>query len=232
MKLSELKQLALIYTAGAKPNTFTSAIIDLMFKKAAEDVASYCIALPADKKIATTAEIADYNLATLITDFLVMDRPGVYWNQGTGASPNWKQLWPATMKFLDEKRPNWRSASSGAPQYFIIRNNILTIHPKSSATLADALWVYYGQKPATPSEDQYFFYGATEYPHLSILDDVMLAYFKWKALGALGKDDNYQLAENAYKREREEKRRTLWRNLALNSSRYNKFQGRKIRSNV
>ena len=231
MTRSELKQYALIYTAGAKPNTFTSLVLDLILKKAAEDVAAYCVALPADKKISVVANTEDYNLATLITDFLVVDRPGVWWNAGTGASTNWRQMIPVTTKWLDEKRPNWRSAASGSPQYFILRNNVLKLHPKPNTTLTDGIWVYYGQRPFAVTDDaQYYFYGTTEYPHLQILDDAILSYFKWKALGALGKDDNYQLAENAYKREREEKRRLLWRNLAINASRYNVFQGRKIRA--
>lgn len=228
MDRAELKALALIYTAGAKPNTFTDDIMNQILKNAALDLAAYGVLLPT--KVNFNAAVfsgfgaATYNLNTVAPGFLVPDRQGLWWNSGTVSVPAWKEILPKTEDWMNEYIRNWRDQSAGEPQYWWTKFNNLYVWPGPTAALTSGFEFNYGAAPHDADDDEYYFYGETLYPNFELLDEAIMLFFKWKALGALGKEDNYQLAENAYKREREEKVNMLRRNLALNQTRYNRYQ--------
>lgn len=229
MKRGELKALGLIYTAGAKPGTFTDTIMNQIFKNAALDLAAFGVLLPTSGLFNAVAYTgfgaATYDLNTVVEGFLVPDRPGLWWNSGTALAPKWKEILPKTEEWMNEYRRNWKDESPGEPQYYWTKYNNLYVWPGPNASLASGFKFHYGRTPfAVANDDQYYFFGSVEWPNFSLLDESMMLYFKWKSLGALGKEDNYQIAKRTYESERAEKIGILKQNLALNQTRYNRYQ--------
>lgn len=224
MTRGELKDMFFAEVASAKPAKFTDTVLDNIFKRAARDLAIYGVLLPTDSKFAAVADQSQYNLSSVLTNYLTPDRPGLWWNSGTVSVPSYKQLDAVTVEWMDINRRNWRDAEAGEPQVYWIEKNVLNVWPKPEDSLTDAFWFYYGQGAYNVgSDDEYFFYGTTELPHLAIFDDALLSFAKWKSLGGLDKKDDYMAAEKAYYREREEKCGLANRNLGVNNSRYNRF---------
>ena len=146
-------------------------------------------------------------LPSIIT-LLAPDKPGLWWNAGTIAAPDFKKLNPRTLAWLDDNRPNWRNLASGTPQDYSIDGDIITLVPAPVSALAGSLWLYYAKKPTDMSADGHYPFSGitTEYPQLSIFDEAILRYAKWKVQESLNKDgaDNFRVLENAYKTAREE----------------------------
>src|SRR3990172_4144663 len=110
MTLDNLKILARAYVPGAKVNVISDSILELLLNAGAVEVAALTVCLKTNKKFDIEADKSEYNLSSVLGDFLVMDDPGVYWYNGS----SWKQLHPKTIKWLDENRPNWRDQTSGS----------------------------------------------------------------------------------------------------------------------
>ena len=224
MNRGELKDMFFAEVAAAKPAKFTDAVLNNVFKRAARDLALYGLLLPTNSKFNSTANTGEYNLNTVVSNYLTADRPGLLWNSGSVATPAYKPLDMVTQSWMDTYRRNWRDAVAGEPQNCWIEKNLLNVWPKPVSTVTDAFWFYFGQLPyEVDDDDEYYFYGETEMSHLSIMDDAMLLFAKWKCLGALDKKDDYRLAEKAYLTERQEKCDMGNRNLAVNQSKYNRF---------
>lgn len=224
MTRGELKEMFFAQTASAKPAKFTDSILNSLFKSGARDLAMHGVLLPTDSKFSAVASQAEYNLSSVVSGYLTMDRGGLWWNSGTASVPAYKQLDPVTPAWMDINRKNWRDAEEGEPEVFWVEKNLLNVWPEPEDSLTDAFWLYFGQTPyAVASDSQYYFYGTSELEHLAIFDDAMILYAQWKSLGGMDKRDDYRLAEKAYKDERDEKIALANRNLALNQSRYNRF---------
>lgn len=231
MNRGQLLNLGFSYTPGLKASHFAGmpTLQADMIQNACNDVAIRTMCLKTNEKFDSEAGVGEYQLSEVVDNFAVIDKPAVWWNQGTVLAPDWKQIHMKTIKWLDETRPNWRSASSGDPLYAYQNGDILGIHPAPIATLTDGLWLYFAKGAyVMADDDDYPFYGDTEMSRLSILDETIALHFKWKALGLLGKEDNYRLCENSYKRDIIEKMGILERNLGLSSSRYTKMSGPKV----
>jgi len=228
MTLDNLKILARAYVPGAKTNVVSDTVVELILNNGAVEVAALTICLKTNKKFNVVADQREYLLSSVLGDFLVMDDPGVWWNDGT----SWKQLHPKTMKWLDENRMNWRNEASGDPMYYYQENDTIGFHPKPDTTLTEGFHIYYGRKPVLmTAAEHYAFEGITEITHLSILDEAILYYFKWKVQPALNKDsaDDFRRNEYAFKTEVALKKAMLARRPDMSASRYTQMQGAKVR---
>jgi len=207
MTLSQLRTLARAYIPAAKSSVLDNTTLDLILNNAVVDIAAYTCCLKTNKKFAVVADQSEYNISSVIGDYLVSDKPGLWWNAGTASAPNWIKIDSATMKSLDNDQPVWRDLESGNPDTYSIDGDILTISPPPDTSLADGFWLYYGKAPvAMSSNDSYPFSGsATEYTHLMIFDESILRYAKWRVDPVFGKEHSNDVTEAAYKREREEK---------------------------
>lgn len=234
MTLNNFRTLSRLYVRGAKIGTIKNPELDLILNKGADDIAQYTACLKTNKKFTVTAEQNEYNLSSVIGDFLVPDKPGLWWNAGTASSPDWLKLDPKTLAAIDKDRPDWRDEESDDPLEYSIESDILTLVPIPNTTLVDGLWLYYGKAPTYMTSGTYYpFTGTTtEYTHLRVFDDAILAYAKWKMQEALNKDgrDDFKLLETAYKRVREEAYSLFKRRPDISFSKYTKLQGRKFRS--
>ena len=202
MKLSEYKTLTRAYIPGAKAQVITNDVLNLILNKGVRDIAGYTACLKANKRFDVEADKAEYELSSVIGDYLTPDKPGLWWNSGT----QFVKLNPRTLEYLDTNRPNWKDLGSGTPQDYSIDGDIITLVPAPETTLAEGLWLYYGKNSVDMSkEDDYPFSGSSkEYTHLSVFDDAIINYCTWKINPILNKDQTLDITEAQYKRAREE----------------------------
>ncbi len=199
MTLENFRKVAYAIIPGLKQKVADDIGLDLFINKGVVEVAAYSCCLKGNKKFAVVASQAEYSLSSVIGDYLVMDKPGLWFNQGTVATPNYKQLNSVTLKSLDNDRPSWRDLAAGIPQDYSIDGDILTLVPKPESALADGLWLYYGKNPPPMTAvGHYPFSGTTtEFDHLSIFDDAILMYVRARLSPTMNKlnDENLSLKE-------------------------------------
>ena len=231
MNLANLRTLARGYVPGYK--TTDNTFLDLVLNQGVIDIAAYTACLKTNTTFDVTADEDEYVLSTEVTDFLTMDKPGLWWNAGTAAAPNWQQLDPRTLKYFDKHSLTWRDDDADDPLEYSIDGDILTVRPEPDTDLTDGFWIYYGKMPGTMSAGtHYAFSGSTtRYTHLEVFNDAIIAFARWKLQQALNKDqgDAYKLLENAYKRIREEAFSLFKRRLDISAHRDTKLQGQRIR---
>lgn len=232
MILSNFKLLSRGYIPGAKAQIITDPVLTLILNNGVKDIAAYTACLKANKRFNITEDQAEYLLSTVIGDYLVTDKSGLWWNQGTEAIPNWKKLNSRTLAWLDINRQNWRDLASGTPQDYSIDSDILTLVPKPNTTLANGLWLYYGKTSVPMTEEGHFpFVGSdVELIHLSVFDDAILKYAEWKINPILNKDQTEDITEGQYKRAREEAFTIFKKRRDIAIDKDARFQGPRVRA--
>lgn len=232
MTLLDLRKMAYATIPGLKQKVADDTTIDLYLNKGVIDIAAYTCCLKTNKKFAVVADQREYSLSTVLGDFLVMDKPGLWWNAGTITATSYKQLNSVTLKSLDENRPNWRDLDSNYPQDYTIDGDILTCVPPPVSSLADGFWIYYGKKP-TPMTliTHYSFSGSViEYTHLSIFDDAIILYVRARLSPTMNKLNDENLTLQEYVIERERAFSLFKRRPDISASADARFKGPKIRS--
>lgn len=227
MTLGNLKTLSRSYVKAAKKNVISDAVLETILGEGAIDVARRTKCLSANEKFNVMEDQRDYDLSSELTRYLLPAKSGLYWYNGS----NWLRRYPRTRKWIDKHKQNWRDSSSGDPYYYFIENDVLTVEPPPDTSLDEGFHFYFFQKPPTMStEDFHIFGGASEISRLSILSESVLLYWKIRAFKILGKPENIiVMAINEYKAEIAEKVKLLSERPDLGSSKYAKYQGRKVR---
>lgn len=230
----ELINYAAWITPSPKISQAPDGVVNNCIQIAANEVAARTLCLPKNQKfnaVAGTTGVGEYSLSTIDSEFIQIAPSGLYWNAGTVATPDYKQLDPVTIKWLDENRRNWRSQSAGDPQVFYQNGDTLAVFPAPGSNLTNGFWLYYGLKAYTMAANgDYPFYGTSQIARLSILDRAICLHFKMQALGAADKRDDFRIVEGDYEREIAKVKGILMTNRAVLNSRYNRFQGRKVRT--
>ena len=227
MILSQLRQMARAMIPGAKLQVIPNEDIDLILNEGAKDIAAYTVCLKANKKFTITDGKYEYKISTFIGDYIAVDGK-LWWYTGS----KWKELYPRTLEWLDNNRPNWRDLGTGNPLYYSINSDIITLSPTPNTTLSDGLWLYYAAKSVSMTqESDYPFSGSdTELSHLSIFDYSIVAFARWRILPMLSKDANADMLYKEYKNEREEKMVQLYRRKDIANATETRLQGPSIRS--
>lgn len=228
MTHAEFKLLSRGYIPGAKAQVITDTVLTLILNQGIKNIAAYTACLKTNKKFTVTADQAEYALSTVIGDYLVTDKPGLWWDNGT----QWKKINSRTLAWFDDNRPNWRDLDSGDPQDCSIDGDILTLVPAPAVTLASGLWLYYG-KISSPmaEENDYPFTGSnTELTHLSVFDDCILKYAQWKINPILNKDQTEDITEGQFKRAREEAFTLFKKRRDIGSDKEAAFKGPRVRA--
>jgi len=225
MNWGDLKEFARAGTPYAKNSAVSNTIVERVLYKGVVEVARRTKCLSKNKTFNLVAETSEYTISQHVSDFLLMDKPGLWWYNGT----DYRQLEPKTRKWLDDNITNWRTLDSGTPRYYYQEQNVLGIYPKPDTTESDGAKIYYFAKPTKPSTDeQYAFEGATEISSLEILEDCILNYFRWKTLPMLTKDDEYNRAENQYKRSLVEVIKLIKERPDISASKETRLRGMRI----
>ncbi len=178
MTLTELRSLSRLYTPKAKINRVSNTNLDLIINQGILDVAALTVCLKVNDTFNVEAETGEYSLSTKVTDFLVPDYPGFWWNDGNQL----RQLDAYTLELLSIDFPNWQTTSSGDPQRFSIDGDIVTVHPKPKTAVTDGFKIYYGKLPPTLSSatKHAFSDSTTPFPRLEIFSEAILKYVRWK----------------------------------------------------
>jgi hypothetical protein len=212
MLLSDLQSLCRLYVPQAKAGVVTSTVLDLIINMAIREIASFTAVLKTSQNFNVTASTGTYAISSFVTDFLTPDYPGLMWYDGS----NWQRLVPETLESLDRKYPYWRDDAAGDPLRYSIDGDIITVHPKPSATLALGFKMHYAKTPATLSIATYYSFSgsATAMPHLEILNESILKFVRWKLAPIVGNTvEEIAMMEKDYKQEILEKRSLLNRRL-------------------
>ncbi|GAF79529.1 unnamed protein product, partial [marine sediment metagenome] len=153
-----------------------------------------------DKKFNVVAEKRTYLLSANIDDFAAFDEPGLWWNDGTAASPDWKKLDPYTQRSLRDQFPRWMNEDSDSPLRYVQEGDNLQIDPMPNTALSEGFWGFYIKKPKTmTSPSHYPFSGTTtEITIFTVLDDAIIDYVRWKLQHPLSKVEKGIIAEKDY----------------------------------
>lgn len=231
MTLSQHRILLRGRVPGAKVSVGDNTIVDLILNNAVIDIAAYTACLKANKKFNVVADNSEYNLSSVIGNFLCVDKSGLWWNAGTASSPNWRQLNPSTMKGFDVNWPNWRDLDSDNPQDYNVEGDVLKTVPTPDTSLTDGFWLFYGKKPAAMTQDGHYpFSGSTtEFTHLSIFDEAIQLYARWKIVPLINQKADEDKLHRDYLAEREEKYNLFQRRLDITASDDCRLQGPQVR---
>ena len=233
MTLDDFRTLIRAYVPGAKIRVIDNTLLTLLINKAVDDVNSFGMLIKSNKQFNVKAEQMEYDIRTEVADdFLVMDKPGVWWNAGTSSTANWVQLWPKTEKWLDKFYTNWRDESSGSPKYYFIKNGKFNAFPKPNTALTNGFWIYYAQASVNMTLGTHYpFTGSNdELTFLRDMDDAIIDYVRWKLKRPLGKEVAGVIAEKEYEVIRLEKLELINRRVDISSHRFTKMRGPYIRS--
>ena len=211
MTLENLRAFARAIIPGCKTDVVSNILLDQLLNAGVHDIAVYTKCLPTNKKFSAVASQGDilnpYIISTVIGDYLLPDKAGLWWNRGTVAAPDYKQLWPRTEAWLDKNRPNWRDIDDGDPQDYLIHGNNLIIIPAPDTALTDAFWLFYFKTPTTMANvASYPFSGSTtEFTHLSMFDLAIIKWVAWQIFPMLNKNQDANMSLAEYIKIREEK---------------------------
>lgn len=207
MTLSNIRELIRAYVPSAKVSVVPDALLDIIINAGVRDVNAIAFALRGDAKFNVSAEIQTYALSVEVSDFVTMAPGGLWWNRGTASSVDWVRLDAMDRRSLDDLYPRWMSNSSDNPLRYILENDVLSIDPKPSADLTDGFWLFYVKKPVDMSADGHYpFSGTTtEIGALSILDEAIIDYSRWKLARPLGAQQMGVITEQDYRKNLNEK---------------------------
>lgn len=209
---------------GCKTDVVSDTILDLLLNEAAKDIVSFTKCLPTNKKfsaVATQGDLASpYVISTVIGDYLMPDKGGLWWNQGTVAAPDYKQLYPRTIAWLDRNRPNWRDISDGSPEDYAIDGNNIIVVPAPVSSLSNAFWLFYIKTSTNMTATTHYPYtgSTTELTHLSIFDLALVKFVAWQVYPMINKTGDSNLSLQEYLKLRQEKTSLLKRRPDIGNS--------------
>ena len=231
MNLGELKQMVRASVPNAVSSKVGNEVLEIVINQSAIVIAGVTMCLPKNTTFNIVAETADYNLSTIASDYLGIDKSGVHWYDST----QWMKLYPRNLKFMDENHSRWRDDDSADPKRFFLRGNILTLHPKPDTSGTDYGWLYYYAKGSKMTLNTHYPFHITDtqttaIPHLVVLSDTIIKYgivYLYRMLRNELKigEDTIVLAENEYKKDLVEKRGLIQKNLAMFYDSENKMRG-------
>lgn len=222
MNLGNLRTLCRLSVPAAKTSRIKPANLDLIINEVVKDINSRLLLLNQDDKFNAVADQYKYDLSNseeTVIRFSKIDNLGLYWNNGTASSTDWKRLYPKTLKWLDKNAPQWRDADSADPMYYAKKGRYLYIYPTPDTAGDNLFWLYFIEQTQVMSNNAHFPWGhATEIPEYSILTDVIIAGVKSFILPMIGKPEQRQQAFAEYIILVEQKRRVLAENPDINST--------------
>lgn len=174
---------------------WTDDAIDRKFNRAQLRIAYDTLCIQSNVKLDLTADDDDYDLNSLITNFLRIDEEGgVSYYDGS----DWERMIATTPDELDETEVDWRTIASGDPEYYYLNSAILYLVAPPDTTRSDALWVYCGLTPTAMTigqDDATPFNGLS---HLGILDELLMDYVSLLLAKSKKQWDSYSRISKIY----------------------------------
>ncbi len=192
MKLSEFESFIRLIVPSANSQRVSQSRLRLLINKGVRKINVTGKVLTKKGYFNAVADTGEYTITDQsgILDYVLVGESGVWYNNGTEASPNYIEVEGADRTYLNEKIPNWHSAGSGQPKYAVFDPNLIVIVNKPSASLTNGFmlpdYVYNTVDMTLP--DHYPFSGSTvEWPNLEVLDDAIIDYVRWMLRLSIGK---------------------------------------------
>ncbi len=228
MKLSDLRTWSRAITPGLKLSVVGNPLLDLAINAGVRDITQFTKCLKKNKTFDVVANEPSYSITENISDFLVPDDSGLWWNDGT----RWRKIVPKTLEWLDDNKPTWRDLAANRPLNYSIDGDALTIVPKPNTALTDGFLMYYGANPKDMTASGHFpFVGTTtERPSLVVFDDAIISYVQWKTKPMINKKADQEQARQEYFQIRQEKYDAWRRRPDVQAERSNRLQGPRIPS--
>ena len=220
MTLDQFRTVIRAYVPSAQVSVIGNTLLDLLINKGVDDVNLRAAAYLGDKKFNVTAEVRTLELHTVISDFAAMAEGGVWWNTGTASSVDWKKLDPYTRRSLNDQYPQWMNQTSSDPLRYIQEGDNLQIDPMPNTTLSNGFWAFYIKKATSMTDGTHYpFSGSTiQIASLSILDDAIIDYVRWKLAGPLKSDNQGILLEQDYEKSVAQKIQLFKRRLDISAN--------------
>ncbi len=156
-------------------NRFPDDILNSRINIVQDKIAAYTKCLRGRCLVTPVAETQEYRLPT---DCVKVDR--VAFINTSGSTTTYRRLEGRTLEGLDRDHFAWESRTSGLPQRYYVRRNLIGLDPKPSSTYAQSqsLKIDYFKKPtALDSDDDEPFdgdYSLRQYHDLVILGVVIM----------------------------------------------------------
>ncbi len=191
MNLGNLRTLSRLSVPSAKKARISNSNLDMIINIVVRDVNARLRLLNQDSKFNVVADQYKYDLSSsseTVERFGKIDNLGLWWNAGSASSPDWRRLYPKTLKWLDNKFQQWRDQDSTDPLYYAKKGRYLYLYPTPDTALTDGFWLYFIEQTQTMSEDAHFPFGFDEeISEFSILTDVIIKGVEWWSKPMVGK---------------------------------------------
>lgn len=225
--LQTLENIIRLKVPGANLQVIDSPNLWVFINKGVDDVNQRLKVMRKNTKFDVIASQQEYIISTILPDFLCMDDSGIWWNNGTLATPSFNQLLPKDRKWLDENVYSWRDYLAGTPIYYYQEDDTLGFVAPPAVAVSQGFWIYYIQAAVAMSNASHYpFVGTTtERPAYRCLDDGIIAYTQYQLQALLGNKSQGIMDEAAYMLELEKVESIFRRRPDINASRYYKMQG-------
>ena len=202
MNLGNLKTLGRLVVPAAKSARIKDAPLTLIINEVCRDLNARLKLLVTDEKFNVVADQYKYDLSDsseTVARYFKTDKMGLWWNDGTAASPDWKRLLPKTVKWLDKNVSGWRDQDSGDPKYYAKRGKFLTLVPTPDTALTNGLWLNFIENTQDMAKSTDYPFGhETEIPEYAFLTKTILKGIECWIKQPVGKDRESSQAFGEY----------------------------------
>ena len=189
MTLTQILSLIRVKIPAAPTSVISDANATIILNNGALEIARFTKCLPTYASFDTAADTIEYNLASLITDYLCpleTDMMHVLYYDGD----EYTDLDIVTLGYMMDNYPDWLTADSGDPERVVIIGDTMFAHPAPESTITNGFMFFYVKKPhQMDSTYVYPFGGTTELSRLSPFHTLLIDYFEMEAYEVLDKSE-------------------------------------------
>ncbi len=172
-QFSVLQTLARSAVPSAKKARVTPVILKVIINDVCRDINARLHLLSTDDKFNVVADQYKYDLSDsseTVDRYFKTDKMGLWWNAGTASAPDWRRLFPKTLKWLDKNFEGWRNQDGDDPIYYAKHGRFITLYPTPDTALTDGFWLYYIENTINMDKSTDYPFGNTvEIPEYSSL---------------------------------------------------------------
>ena len=196
MTLANLRTLARSYVPAADTSIISDATQLIIFNQACVEIARFTKCLPKYSTFTAVVDRREYNLRTLITDYLCpLDEGYCYYYDGT----DYDQIDLVNIGYLNLNHSDWQTESSGDTDKGVILGDTFYPSPPSDSTVSNGYKLFYCAKPTDMSAETHYPYSGstTEISRLAPYDEVIIDYYRVRAFRNLdlGADSSARIQE-------------------------------------
>ena len=186
MNLGEFVQRIKLQVPNISSTGVTDPYLKTLIHSAVNAVNALCKVYAGYTDFNIEAEKRVYDLSTVCPRYLGRDKRGLFFKD---SNDKWQQVIPKTEAWLASHYPDYLNATSTEiPQFYYIKGDELGFYPPPSTSKTLGCRLYHLKKGGQMTQDAHYpFSGtATEITALSVLDDAIICWCRWKLAPAYG----------------------------------------------